>query len=129
LNDPKATAKKIWQILKPGGKVIMITPNFDSVAAKIFRTYWFGLDTPRHLFLFTPKLLSRLLTESGFKIKEVSTVSDVRVAIGSMNYIFPRKDMRINFVLWHILRFILMPFGKLLSKFQKTSIMTVQAEK
>ncbi|HEY4512259.1 MAG TPA: class I SAM-dependent methyltransferase [Candidatus Paceibacterota bacterium] len=129
LNDPKAALKKIFNILKPGGKIIIITPNFDSIAEKVFGTYWFGLDTPRHLFLFTPKILSRLLTEVGFKVRDVSCVSDVRVALGSLNYLFSRKDMRINFVLWHFLRLILIPGGKILSKFKKTSIMSLQAEK
>lgn len=129
LNDPKATLKKIFNILKPDGKVIIITPNLGSLAAKVFGTYWFGLDTPRHLFLFTPKILSRLLTDVGFKVKDINCVSDVRVVLGSLNYLFPRKDMRINFVLWHVLRLILMPGGKILSKFKKTSIMTIQAER
>ena len=118
---------KIFNLLKPRGEVIIITPNFDSVAAKLFGTYWFALDTPRHLFLFTPKLLSRLLTEIGFKIKNINT-SSVRVALGSLNYLFPREDMRINFILWHILR-ALFPGGKILSKFKKTSTMTIRAEK
>ncbi len=129
LNDPKKTVEKIYTILKPGGEVIIVTPNVDSIAAKVFGTYWFGLDAPRHLFLFTPKILSRLLTDVGFKIKEASTVSDVRVEIGSLNYMFPRNDMRINFIVWHILRAILMPFGKFFSYFKKTSIMTVRGIK
>ena len=129
LHDPKATMTRIFNLLKIGGEVIVITPNFDSIAAKLFGTYWFALESPRHLFLFSTKTLSRLLVDIGFEIKDVTCVKDSRVEIGSINYLFDRKDMRINFLIWHFLRSILKPFVWVLSIFKKTSIMTMRVKK
>ncbi len=129
IEDPRKALIKIHNLLKLGGEIIIITPNFDSLAARVFGSYWFALDSPRHLFLFSPKTISRLLSETHFFVKSINCSTDVRVAIKSLNYLFDRKDMRINFMIWHLLWFILKPIGNFLSLFNKTSTMTIQAEK
>ena len=129
LNDPRAVLAKINGLLKLEGELMIITPNFDSLSEKVFGTYWFAMETPRHLFLFDKRTLALLLKETGFVVESVEYSNDVRVAIKSLNYLFDRKDMRINFVVWHLLWFIFKPISNLLVLFGKTSIMTIRAKK
>jgi len=129
LGDPKKALIKIHSLLKPGGEIIIITPNFDSLSAMVFRNYWYALDSPRHLFLFSPKTIFRLLSETGFSVLGINSSPDVRVTIKSINYLFDRKDMRINFIIWHLLWLVFKPIGNLASLFNKTSTMTIRAKK
>jgi SAM-dependent methyltransferase len=128
-NDPKRALIKIHSLLKKNGKLIIIAPNYDSVAAKIFGKYWYALDLPRHLFQFSPKTITRLLSETGFVVKKINCDSDVRIGIKSFNYLFNRKDRRVNFFVWHLFWLIFKPIGNILARFNKTSIMTVEVEK
>lgn len=127
LPNPRATLSFLRTLLKPGGELRMSTPNVNSLAAKLFRTYWFALDTPRHLFLFSPRTISRLLSEVGFVTTTIECTRDMGVEIRSINYLFERSDMRIPFVLWHIARMLLSPVGILLATFKKSSVMSITA--
>jgi len=77
VHDPAGTVREIRRVLKPGGILVVRVPNLASWDAGFFKTTWAGLDAPRHLYVFTPATLSRLLTENGMPVVEHST------AIGS----------------------------------------------
>jgi len=49
--------------LKPGGIFYVQVPNIDSAEARVFQTYWHGLELPRHLFHYSPASL-KFLAES-----------------------------------------------------------------
>lgn len=67
--DPKKALIKIRKILKPNGIVVLSTPDVDSVPAKITQSKWVGYKlSDEHLTYFSPKTLSRLLEETGFKV-------------------------------------------------------------
>jgi predicted SAM-dependent methyltransferase len=123
LHRPKETLQKINRILKPGGKLIVSTPNFGSLAALIFKSYWFTTDSPRHLFLFTAETLSRMLHEAGFGIKKIEYEEGPKVEIKSLYHLFGWRDLRINPFLWHLLK----PITKILASFGKSSIIRVVA--
>lgn len=125
LNDPADAVKKLKEFLKPGGRMIISTPNFDSIAAKIFRSYWYAADAPRHLYLFNCRTLSELIKKSGLAVAEISYDTGPKVAIKSIYYIIGKKDMRINHFLWRMLS----PFSKILGKWGGNSIMTITAVK
>ncbi len=72
LHDPLLTLKKAHELLKPGGYVIGEAPNFDSLDRRIAKKWWGGHHTPRHLFQFTPKTLSRLFAKAGLNTVRVS---------------------------------------------------------
>ena len=52
------------RIIKPGGKILLLTPNVSSTAHKIFGPYWLGLDVSRHLFLFSLETISRAIEKA-----------------------------------------------------------------
>ena len=67
LTDPKAALKEIAGVLKPGGLLYLVTPDFSGLTAKILRSYWWGLR-PSHIYYFTPETLGVILEELGFEI-------------------------------------------------------------
>jgi 2-polyprenyl-3-methyl-5-hydroxy-6-metoxy-1,4-benzoquinol methylase len=75
LYDPKKSLQECLRILKPGGKIVITTPNPISLAAGMFRNNWRGWEPPRHLYLFSPISISNLLNELGFKIEFIGTIS------------------------------------------------------
>lgn len=66
LSDPLGDLRRAHALLKPGGRVYVKTPNAASLQACLFRRGWYPLDAPRHLFLFSPASLRRLLVAAGF---------------------------------------------------------------
>jgi SAM-dependent methyltransferase len=70
LDSPVDVLRKIHQILKPGGIVIITVPNIDSLQARVFRGRWYHLDVPRHLFHYSPATLGALLENAGFRVAE-----------------------------------------------------------
>ncbi len=60
INDPSLCLKILYKKLKPQGELFLCTPNFKSPIQKVFGTYSFALDTPRHLYIFTPQSLARI---------------------------------------------------------------------
>lgn len=55
-------------LLKPGGKLFIAVPNYQSVDAWIYRPAWAAYDVPRHLYHFSPKAMQVLLQRHGLKI-------------------------------------------------------------
>jgi SAM-dependent methyltransferase len=70
---PREFLTKILQWLKPGGILYTILPNIDSWESRMFGSYWYGLELPRHTFHFSPRSLRRVMTELGFQEGCVNT--------------------------------------------------------
>jgi 2-polyprenyl-3-methyl-5-hydroxy-6-metoxy-1,4-benzoquinol methylase len=66
LHDPQASLCELRRILKPNGALFVRVPNAASYVARLCGRYWSGYDLPRHMTLFTPRTLSRMLAEAGF---------------------------------------------------------------
>lgn len=75
LYDPKATLRECLRLLKPGGLLVMTTPNARSLGATEFGANWRGWEAPRHLHLFTVDSLAALTRQAGFEIVEARTYS------------------------------------------------------
>lgn len=73
LLTPSQTIKKISQLLKPKGILMLAVPNFGSFQAKIFNKYWFHLDLPRHTYHFTHASLKGLLDKNNLAITNSNT--------------------------------------------------------
>jgi len=73
--NPVETLRKVWQILKPGGLLVVAVPNIASIQASLFTNRWYHLDVPRHLFHYSPQTLGRLIEREGYQVKAVDYVS------------------------------------------------------
>lgn len=68
--DPVRTLEKCYQILKPGGRLVLVTPNVKSLGHRFFGKAWRGLEVPRHLFLFSICTLRVCAERVGFQVLE-----------------------------------------------------------
>lgn len=73
--------------LKPGGELILGTPNSASLIARLAKQYWYNLDAPRHLYLFSPKNLTKLALKAKFKNPKIN-FSSAGGWVGSIQYFF-----------------------------------------
>lgn len=73
LHNPKTLLMECNRILKPGGSLVMVTPNSQSWGHRHYQQNWRGLETPRHLQLFSPQSLRRLAEASSFSHIRVHT--------------------------------------------------------
>jgi SAM-dependent methyltransferase len=67
--DPRTVLQRAARLLRPGGVVYLVTPDINSLSARILGRYWWGLR-PAHLSYFSPVTLRRLLDETGFSVVE-----------------------------------------------------------
>lgn len=81
LIDPAATLKTLFDLLLPGGRLLIATPNVASLGHGIFREAWRELDPPRHLYLFSPESLIKTVEMAGFRVKFFRTPSRTARAI------------------------------------------------
>ncbi|MGH2900852.1 MAG: class I SAM-dependent methyltransferase [Solirubrobacteraceae bacterium] len=64
--DPLAFLRTAGRLLKPGGQLWIATPNVRSAAHLRFGRHWKHLDPPRHVVIFTPQIVDKLLRLAGF---------------------------------------------------------------
>ena len=95
VHTPQDVLTAVHRLLKPGGLVYVDTPNIESRGAKLFGSNWRGLEIPRHLVLFNPDSLLKILAENGFdhiSLKRRTAVipgmywSSMRIAEGKSPY-------------------------------------------
>jgi 2-polyprenyl-3-methyl-5-hydroxy-6-metoxy-1,4-benzoquinol methylase len=72
--SPRATLEAVRPLLRPGGRLIIDCPRFDSRSARRYGTYWYALDVPRHLTHFTREHLARHLASCGYTVKRFLSV-------------------------------------------------------
>lgn len=64
--DPRGFFVEALRVLRPGGRLVLRTPNASSTDAQKAAAAWRGLETPRHLSIHTPGSLALLAMQAGF---------------------------------------------------------------
>ena len=75
LPDPRQSLLRIATWLRPGGCLVVRTPDASSLYARAWGSYWAGLDAPRHVVVFDRASLARLLEDTGFRIEHMWSLS------------------------------------------------------
>jgi 2-polyprenyl-3-methyl-5-hydroxy-6-metoxy-1,4-benzoquinol methylase len=85
VHEPLELLIECHRILKPGGRLSLVTPNINSAGHRISGSAWFHLDPPRHLRIFNVASLKVLLQKAGFRgIEMHTTIRDATTAyVGS----------------------------------------------
>ena len=66
VDSPRSFIAAAAERLKPGGLLVIETPNIDSLPYKILKARWRQF-IPEHYFFFDPKTMARLLSDHGLK--------------------------------------------------------------
>lgn len=69
--DPRADLARVYTLLRPGGRVAVIAPNWGSWQRRAFGKHWFPLELPRHRTHFTATGLGAALAAAGFADIEI----------------------------------------------------------
>ena len=86
LYNPRAIMARVGEWLKPGGIFYVLIPNVECAEARVFGTYWHGLELPRHLFHYSPASLEFLAQTAGLQV--VSLEARQNPAVGtSIRYV------------------------------------------
>lgn len=75
LLDPLATLCACADVLRPGGTLVVATPNTASRGHRQFGRNWLHLDPPRHIHLFDTNTLTNLVRRAGYRVERVETPS------------------------------------------------------
>ncbi len=75
LFSPRTTLLEVQRVLKRGGKVWISVPNHNGIQARLFGKWFYAIESPRHLYGFTPKTITQLLTQTGFLVEHLHTYS------------------------------------------------------
>lgn len=65
---PRDVLEAARRATRPGGWLVLETPNVESGLAQLFGRKWCQYDTPRHLVLFNPRTIARLLDACGYDV-------------------------------------------------------------
>jgi 2-polyprenyl-3-methyl-5-hydroxy-6-metoxy-1,4-benzoquinol methylase len=85
VHDPLDLVRECQRILKPGGRLVVLTPNVDSWGHRRFHRAWLFLDPPRHLHLFNLSTLRALAAKANLEtvVARTSARTSGRMVIGS----------------------------------------------
>jgi len=75
VHDPVALMTECHRILRPGGRLILTTPNANSWGHKIFARSWRGLEPPRHFMIFSLQTLEECTRRSNFRTVLLRSIS------------------------------------------------------
>lgn len=68
LSDPDLAVKRVAEILKSGGHLVLTTGDIGSLVAKIRGRRWRMIHPPSHLFYFDKKTIAKLLQKHGLEV-------------------------------------------------------------
>lgn len=72
--DPVELLRQCGKRLRQNtGRIVLTTPNFQSLGSRWFGRYWRGLEVPRHLNIFSAGSLRACISRAGLRVDFLST--------------------------------------------------------
>ncbi|HZR82437.1 MAG TPA: class I SAM-dependent methyltransferase [Candidatus Binatia bacterium] len=66
LDDPRAALRRVHELLRPGGLLVVETGDRDALLARVSGPRWYFYDPPQHVTFFSRRSLVALLARAGF---------------------------------------------------------------
>ncbi len=86
VHHPVEALHEVHRILKDQGIVYIVVPNIASLNFWLFGRFWYGLESPRHLYAYSPSTMGRLARKTGFAVLSSRFRSSTRGLRGSLQY-------------------------------------------
>ncbi len=102
VEKPDEILRAVKRVLKPNGKLVIVTDNTDSLDFKLFKnSYWGGYHFPRHWNLFSRNSLRKLAEKVGFETADLST------QVSPVNWVYSIHNTLVD---WNAPRFLINQF-------------------
>lgn len=76
LPNPSGALTDVMNLLKPGGHLVVTTPNGHSMLARLLRRRWVHIHAPYHMHLFSRTSLRMAALAAGFIIERHTTITN-----------------------------------------------------
>ncbi|MEZ0543033.1 class I SAM-dependent methyltransferase [Fibrella arboris] len=96
VSDLTETLDMLIDKLKPGGHLVIAVPNPASKDAALYGSNWAAYDVPRHLYHFTPTVLTALIETYGLKLQKKLPMRFDAYYIAMLST--KQRDGKINYV-------------------------------
>lgn len=98
LEQPDLQMKRLLEVLRPEGSIILAVPNFASLESRCFKGNWFHLDLPWHRVHFTERSLNYLIEKNHLQVKAMSSLCLEQGPFGLIQSLFnamgwPRNEL------------------------------------
>jgi SAM-dependent methyltransferase len=89
VRQPATFLRTVFDLLRPQGWVLIVTPNLESLTAKLMGSRWLEYKA-EHLYYYTPRTLVRQLVQAGF--------TDIRILGG-------KKMLSVDYITRHFVTY------------------------
>jgi SAM-dependent methyltransferase len=73
LTEPGAFLERAGKLLRPGGLLVLVTPNIASLLSRASGRRWVSYKIPEHVSYYDPRTITALLDRSGFSVRAVDS--------------------------------------------------------
>jgi SAM-dependent methyltransferase len=101
--DPPSVLAATREVLKPGGRVVVVTDNTGSPDFRLHRRrHWGGYHFPRHFTLFSRRSIGLLADRAGLEVERVETI------VSPVNWVYSVRNRLDD---WHAPRRLVEQFS------------------
>jgi SAM-dependent methyltransferase len=91
VDDPVGVLRAVRSLLKPGGKLVIVTDNTDTLDFQLSKTrHWGGYHFPRHWNLFNPVTIEVLAKKTQFEVESLTTI------ISPVNWVYSIRNALVD---------------------------------
>lgn len=88
---PTALLREIAAVLRPGGRLMVVTDNVGSPDFRISRSrHWGGYHFPRHWHLYDRTTLARTAEAAGLDVEEIATI------VSPVNWVYSLRNLLVD---------------------------------
>lgn len=135
LHNPIKALRKLRRWARPDGWLALSVPNAAALEFSLFKSKWYALHLPNHLYHYTPQTLAKVLERGGWQLDSIFYQRDVDNVVASLGYLladsklFPWLAQRLSsFPAERGRKYVaLLPLSYFLSLIRQTGRMTVWA--
>ena len=110
VDDPPGVLRAVRALLRPGGRLVVVTDNTRSLDFELFKgRHWGGYHFPRHWNLFSPYTLRALAGKVEMEVETLTTI------VSPVNWVYSIRNILFDLGAppWLINRFSLKSIGSL----------------